>query len=149
MASYKEPSTEPGVPDEWAELQNAQRLALSLPKTGMAVTNDIGMADDVHPVNKRDVGQRLALAARHVAYGESLVHSGPMQRGVRFADRAAIVDFDNGGAALSVRGGGNQVRGFEVAGADRVFHPARARIEASAAQVPAPTRRPRNGVLMS
>ena len=68
------------------------------------------------------------MAARHVAYGEALVYSGPMQRGVRFADHSAIVDFDNGGAALAVRGGGN-VSGFEVAGADRAFHPARARIE--------------------
>ena len=113
----------------WSVLRESQTATLSLPATAQVVTIDIGDRDDIHPRNKRDVGQRLALAARHVAYGESLVHSGPMQRGARFADRAARVQFDNGGAALAARGGGDDVIGFEVAGADRVFHPARARIE--------------------
>jgi sialate O-acetylesterase len=109
-------------------LRESQAATLSLPATGQVVTVDIGDRDDIHPRNKRDVGQRLALAARSVAYGESLVHSGPIQRAVRFADHAAIVDFDSGGAALAVRGGGD-VAGFELAGADQVFHPAHARIE--------------------
>jgi len=112
----------------WSVLRESQTATLSLPATGQVVTIDIGDRDDIHPRNKRDVGQRLALVARHVAYGESLVHSGPMQRGVRFADHTAIVQFDNGGAALAVRGGGD-LSGFEIAGADRVFHPARARID--------------------
>ena len=112
----------------WSVLRESQTATLSLPATGQVVTIDIGDRADIHPRNKRDVGQRLALAARHVAYGESLVHSGPMQRGLRFADRSAIMDFDNGGAALTVRGGGD-LSGFEVAGVDRVFHPARARID--------------------
>lgn len=112
----------------WSVLRESQTATLSLPATGQVVTIDIGDRDDIHPRNKRDVGQRLALVARHVAYGESLVHSGPMQRGVRFADHSAIVDFDNGGAALVARGG-SDVQGFEVAGSDRVFHPARARIQ--------------------
>lgn len=112
----------------WSVLRESQTATLSLPATGQVVTIDIGDRDDIHPRKKRDVGQRLASAARHVAYGEALVYTGPMQRGLRFADHSAIVDFDNGGAALAVRGGGN-VSGFEVAGADRVFHPARARID--------------------
>ena len=112
----------------WSVLRESQTATLSLPATGQVVTIDIGDRADIHPRNKRDVGQRLALAARHVAYGEALVYSGPMQRGVRFADHAAIVDFNTGGAALVARGGGG-VQGFEVAGADRVFHPARARID--------------------
>ncbi|HSD16136.1 MAG TPA: sialate O-acetylesterase [Thermomonas sp.] len=113
----------------WSVLRESQAATLSLPATGQVVTLDIGDRDDIHPRNKRDVGQRLALLARHVAYGESLVHSGPIHRDVRFADHAARIRFDAGGAALAVRGGGTQVQGFEVAGADRVFHPAQARIE--------------------
>ena len=112
----------------WSVLRESQTATLALPATGQVVTLDIGDAADIHPRTKRDVGQRLALAARSVAYGESLVHSGPMQRGVRVAGHAAFVNFDTGGASMTVRGGGD-LHGFEVAGADRVFHPARARIE--------------------
>lgn len=113
----------------WSVLRESQTATLSLPATGQVVTIDIGDRDDIHPRNKRDVGQRLALAARHVAYGESLVYSGPTHRDVRFGDHAARIRFDGGGATLAVRGGGIDVHGFEIAGADRRFHPALATIE--------------------
>ena len=62
----------------WALLREAQAEALKLPATGMAVTIDIGEWNDIHPLNKKDVGARLALAARKVAYGENdVVYSGP------------------------------------------------------------------------
>lgn len=113
----------------WAVLRESQTAALSLPATAQVVTLDIGNSLDIHPRNKQDVGKRLALAARSVAYGETLVHRGPVHRHVRFADHAAWLDFDDGGAALTARSGGRDLQGFVVAGADRVFHPARARIE--------------------
>ncbi|MEO6134720.1 MAG: sialate O-acetylesterase, partial [Ginsengibacter sp.] len=61
----------------WAELREAQTLTLSLPHTGMAVITDIGMADDIHPKNKQDVGKRLAAIALHDAYGKNIVYGGP------------------------------------------------------------------------
>ncbi|MFW5710297.1 MAG: sialate O-acetylesterase, partial [Bacteroidota bacterium] len=77
LANFMEPSPEPRDA-EWAELREAQTMALSLPATGMASAIDIGEADDIHPRNKQDVGYRLSLAARKIAYNEDIVYSGPM-----------------------------------------------------------------------
>jgi sialate O-acetylesterase len=128
LANFKEPSTEPGIPDEWAELQNAQRLALSLPKTGMAVINDIGMADDVHPLNKRDVGYRLARWALAKDYGKSgVVVSGPLFKGSKVEGSSVRIEFDHA-RGLKSRDGGPLKR-FEIAGADRKWVWADATIE--------------------
>ncbi|KMM77623.1 9-O-acetylesterase [Xanthomonas sp. NCPPB 1128] len=113
----------------WAQLRESQTRTLALPATGQAVTIDIGMPDNIHPTNKQDVGHRLALVARHVAYGETLVYSAPVFARATFADGQARAMFDMMGSALAVRGGGSVVRGFALAGADRRFHPAQARIE--------------------
>ncbi|WP_313343959.1 sialate O-acetylesterase [Stenotrophomonas sp.] len=118
-----------GDESPWAVLRESQSAALSLPKTAQVVTIDIGNASDIHPRNKRDVGARLALAARHVAYGETGVFSGPVRQAVRFDGDQAVVAFNLHGSALAVRGGGTQVQGFMLAGADRRFHPAQGRIE--------------------
>ena len=67
----------------WPELRDAQTQTLTLPDTGMAVTLDIGSEKNIHPPDKLDVGHRLALAARHVAYGENLVYSGPTYAGLK------------------------------------------------------------------
>ena len=134
LASFGSGADAPGE-SPWSVLRESQSATLALPATAQVVTIDIGDRKDIHPRNKRDVGERLALAARAVAYGESLVHRGPMHRAVRFTGKAARIDFDTGGAALAVRGGGSQLHGFEVAAADRVFHPARARIEGDAVVV--------------
>ena len=113
----------------WSVLRESQSATLALPGTAQAVTIDIGDADDIHPRNKQEVGRRLALAARHVAYGESLMYSGPLYRAVEFEGRNARIAFDTQGSTLAVRGGGQAVQGFEVAGDDRRFHPAQATIE--------------------
>ncbi|MFT3754637.1 MAG: sialate O-acetylesterase [Pseudoxanthomonas sp.] len=123
-----------GSNSPWALVRESQTATLSLSATAQVVTIDIGNSHDIHPRNKQDVGKRLALAARHVAYGESGVFSGPMQRGVHFDGAAARVQFDNGGATLAVRGGG-ELHGFELAGDDKVFHPAQARIDGDAVTV--------------
>jgi sialate O-acetylesterase len=64
----------------WPELREAQLQTLRLNNTGMAVTIDIGDSGDIHPKNKQDVGLRLALPARALAYGQKLVYSGPIFR---------------------------------------------------------------------
>ena len=85
----------------WALMREAQTEALKLPATGMAVTIDIGEWNDIHPLNKKDVGTRLALAARKVAYGENdVVYSGPTYKSMEIKRRKIIILFDNTGSGL-------------------------------------------------
>jgi sialate O-acetylesterase len=130
LANFRLPTTEPGDDDPWPLLQNRMRLVLdTTPKTGMAIINDVGEADDIHPWNKHDVGDRLALWALAKDYGKDLVaHSGPLYRAIKFRDKEARVFFDQVGNGLGVRGGGKLKR-FEIAGEDKVWHWANARIE--------------------
>ncbi len=111
----------------WADLREAQRQTLSLANTGMAVTIDIGNPDNVHPTDKQDVGQRLALAARVIAYGEKIEDSGPTLRKAVREGAGLRVWFDHTTGGLVAKGGA--VKGFEIAGADRTFVAADARIE--------------------
>lgn len=112
----------------WSVLRESQSAALSLPATAQVVTIDIGDAADIHPANKQDVGKRLALAARRVAHGESVSWHGPRFTAAGFINGEARIAFDIGSAALAVRGGGDLIRGFVLAGDDHVFHVAEARI---------------------
>lgn len=110
------------------EIREAQLRALEMTRqTAMVVTTDIGDADDIHPSNKAPVGERLALAARALAYNEPVIYSGPLYEGVDFEDGRAMVSFASVGPGL-VAGDGEPLRGFTIAGKDRVFHPARAEI---------------------
>jgi sialate O-acetylesterase len=130
--------------NDWVLVQEAQTQSLELRATGQAVINDIGADKDIHPKNKQDVGARLALAARHVAYQEQLVYSGPR---LRTATIESATGGDRGnkvrvwlssvGGGLKTRGGG-ELKGFEVAGPDQVWAPAEARIDGSTVVVSAP-----------
>src|SRR5689334_14785196 len=93
------------APDSaWPELREGQRQALQLRNTGMAVTIDIGTPDNIHPPDKKTVGERLSLAARAIAYGESIEYSGPLPRQVAAEPHALRVWFDHA-AGLMARGG--------------------------------------------
>ena len=121
LANFREPSSEPGNNDPWPLLQDRMRRVLdSTPKTGMAIINDVGEAKDIHPKNKHDVGERLALWALAKDYGKALVHCGPLYRSSSFADGAATVQFDHVGDGLKSRDGAELER-FEIAGADQVW----------------------------
>jgi sialate O-acetylesterase len=140
LANYGGAGTEPGT--EWVELREAQRETLAVAGTAMVVTNDIGDTVNIHPKNKRDVGERLALAARAVAYGEKLVHSGPHFRRATQEGDTLRLWFDFAESGLRSRAA-ETLEGFVIAGEDRVFHPALARIDGqtivvSAAAVPRP-----------
>jgi sialate O-acetylesterase len=119
---------ETGPQSEWPILRESQVKALDLANTGMAVTIDIGASHDIHPTNKQDVGHRLALAARAIAYKESVVYSGPLFRQLSTEGNQARVWFDHSGSGLAVRGDGG-LTGFTVAGPDHSFVPAEARID--------------------
>ena len=113
---------------EWPELREAQTMTLGLRNTGMAVTIDIGDSEDIHPANKQDVGHRLALAARSVAYGREVVHSGPSYRQLTREGSNIRLWFDNVGGGLKAADGGS-LNGFVIAGPDREFHEAGAYID--------------------
>lgn len=131
LAGFRAAVAGPVQPDSWAEIREAQRLtALRTPATGMAVAIDLGDPADIHPRRKRPVGERLARAARAVAYQHQLVAFGPEPRTMAVgADGEVTVRFDHVGGGLSELGGGG-LRGFALAGEDGAFHAARAEIRA-------------------
>jgi sialate O-acetylesterase len=128
LANINDAAPQP-VESEWAELREAQTMALSLPKTGMAVTIDIGEANDIHPKNKRDVGKRLALAALHVAYGKDIVYTGPVFKSMKIEGQKVRITFDYGGSNPIIKDKYGYVKGFAIAGLDRKFHWAKGELE--------------------
>jgi sialate O-acetylesterase len=111
----------------WASIREAQAAALDLPDTGMAVTIDIGVAEDVHPRNKQDVGKRLWLNARKIVFGDNLVYSGPVYHQHKVEGNKIVVSFEHIGGGLVAAEDG-RVNGFTVAGADKSFYLATAEI---------------------
>ncbi|MGA8151854.1 MAG: sialate O-acetylesterase [Terriglobales bacterium] len=109
----------PGEKD-WAELREAQLMALHLPNTGLAVTIDLGEANNLHPHKKAEVGQRLALWALGTTYGRDVVYSGPLYDSMKIESNRIRIHFKQVGSGLEARA--SNLRGFTVAGADRVFH---------------------------
>jgi sialate O-acetylesterase len=140
--------------ENWPNLRDAQLQTLSLPATGMATAIDIGLPTNIHPMDKMDVGKRLALAARHVAYGEDLVYSGPIFQDAKKEGNGLRVGFHDVGSGLEIGqapwvGPGaptlpaDHLVGFELAGADGQWKPADAKIDGndvvvSSPDVPAP-----------
>jgi sialate O-acetylesterase len=113
----------------WAELREAQTLTLKLPKTGMAVTTDIGNPKDVHPINKQDVGKRLAATALKNTYNQDVLPSGPLFESAIFDAKKCVISFKYVGKGLIVKDRYGYLKGFEVAGDDRIFYYARAEIQ--------------------
>ncbi|MDD3194453.1 MAG: sialate O-acetylesterase [Paludibacter sp.] len=104
----------------WAETREAQMSALREPATGMAVAIDLGEWNDIHPLNKRDVGNRLALLARKIAYKEKkLIASGPTYKSMKVKNGRAEISFTNIGAGLMTRD--EPLKGFAIAGFDGKF----------------------------
>ncbi len=122
-------------PRNCAELREAQVGALALPRTGMAVTMDIGNPANIHPGNKHEVGRRLALWALAHDYGrQDLVYSGPLYASSRVEGDRIVISFDHVAEGL-ITLDGEAPSHFEIAGSDREFRPAEARIEGDAVVV--------------
>ena len=133
--------------NRWPVIREAQRKALTLPATGMAMTIDIGDPDDLHPPIKKPVAERLVLAARHVAYGEDIVYSGPLYQAMAVEGEKIRITFTNTGGGLIIgarpvispqqkpEAAADFLQGFEVAGADGIFQPAKAEIQKNAVAV--------------
>ena len=111
----------------WAELREAQTMALQLTNTGMCVTTDL-VTDprDIHPTNKQEVGKRLAAIAQKNLYGKNMICTGPSYKSMEIKDKQIIITFDNLGTGLFTPDKYGYLKGFEVAGEDQVFHYAKA-----------------------
>ncbi len=112
----------------WAVLRQQQLNALAVPNTAMAVAIDLGEWNDIHPDNKKDVGIRLALAARKLAYKEELVYSGPLYQSAKIDGGKIILSFQHTGSGL-ITNDGEELSEFAIAGADKKFVWAKAKIE--------------------
>ncbi|MCK5766356.1 MAG: chitobiase/beta-hexosaminidase C-terminal domain-containing protein [Bacteroidales bacterium] len=119
-----------------AALRDAQRKSLDIPNTGMAVTMDIGNPDDIHPLNKKDVGKRLAAWALNKDYGKDIIYSGPLYNGFEIEGAGIRIFFDHVMSGLGSNG--EELSHFEIAGEDKVFYPARAAIEGKSVLVKSP-----------
>ena len=105
----------------WALMREAQLEALKLPNTGLAVAIDLGEWNDIHPGNKKHIGDRLAMAAQKIAYGDDeVVYSGPIFKSSGIEGDKIILTFDHTGSGL-VSGNGESLHHFAIAGADKIF----------------------------
>jgi sialate O-acetylesterase len=128
LANFMEAKDQP-TESSWAELREAQLKTLDVANTAMAVAIDIGEWNDIHPLNKEDVGKRLALAAQKVAYGdEEVVCSGPIYQSMKIQDNKIIITFTNIGSGLTAKGDG-ELKHFAIAGSNKEFVWAKAKIE--------------------
>ncbi len=118
LCNHHQPPSQPGE-SNWAELRKAQLAALALPNTAVTVNIDLGEANNIHPRNKQDVGYRLALAGRRVAYGEANVADSPSYESVQVAGNKATVRFRTVAGGLVAKGG--PLRQFAIAGQDKKF----------------------------
>ncbi len=139
LAGYGNKKPQPpeiGADDTWAELQWTQlQTAITLQKCGIAVANDIGEENDIHPKNKQEVGRRLALQALAKDYGrKDLVPGGPIYGGGDTMGNKYMISFSNIGGGLKSRDGGD-LKGFIIAGEDKVWKPAKAKVVGKQVQV--------------
>ena len=128
LANFKRPNTTP-QDDAWADLREAQTTTLNVEYTGMAVAIDIGDSLNIHPLNKQDVGKRLMLSALKVAYGKDIVHSGPTYKSMQVSHNVATIDFNHVGSGLLIKNKYGYINEFEIAGEDRIFRWAKAKLE--------------------
>ena len=113
---------------DWALLRDAQLKSLSVTRTAMVVAIDLGEWNDIHPDNKKDVGERLALAAQKMAYGDNLVYSGPIYKSAVADGNKIIISFDHVGGGLITRDG-EEISDIAIAETDKKFVWAKAKIE--------------------
>jgi len=113
---------------QWAGLRESQLRSLSVPNTAMVVAIDLGEWNDIHPDNKKTVGERLALAAEKLAYGENIVYSGPIYESSKVEGNKITISFGSVGSGL-IANDGEELSEFAIAGADKKFVWAKAKIE--------------------
>ncbi len=113
---------------QWAGLRESQLKSLSVPNTAMVVAIDLGEWNDIHPDNKKTVGERLALAAEKLSYGENIIYSGPIYESSKVEGNKITISFSSVGSGL-IANDGEELSEFAIAGADKKFVWAKAKIE--------------------
>jgi len=119
LPNFRAPQQEPVETSGWVIVQEQMLKTLAVANTGMAITIDVGEADDIHPKNKQDIGKRLALWALGTTYGQDIVYSGPIYKSMCKQDGKIVLDFDHTGDGLVAKGG--KLKGFAIAGEDQEF----------------------------
>ena len=119
LPNFRAPQQAPVETSGWVIVQEQMRKTLCEPNTGMAITIDVGEANDIHPKNKQAVGKRLALWALGTTYGQELVYSGPLYKSMSAQDGKIAIKFEHAGKGL--KAAGDKLKGFAIAGADRKF----------------------------
>ena len=154
LPNYKAIQTQPSETSGWVMVRNAELLSLRLKNTGLAITTDVGQANDIHPKNKQAVGMRLALWALGTTYEQDIVYSGPLFSSWQLKEPSVTatgkekpgrldIYFDHIGDHLKTSDG-EDIKGFAIAGEDRVWHFAKAklvdgsRVQLTHKKVPAP-----------
>ncbi len=127
LANFRKAPAEPGE-SAWAELREAQTMALKLKVTGMALAIDVGDANNIHPKDKETVGNRLELAALKKGYRKDIVYSGPMYQSMKIAGNKIEISFTKTGTGLISIDGSDELKAFSIAGTDKKFYWAKARI---------------------
>ena len=135
LANNGRKQTKP-VEGGWAEIREAQMMALTLPNTAMAVITDTSSDGNMHPPEKLPVGHRLALAALATAYGQKIEFSGPLYDSMQVEGNAIRLKFTHVGGGLEAKGG--KLEGFAIAGADSKWVWADAKIEGETVLVSSP-----------
>ncbi|MDB6151552.1 MAG: hypothetical protein JWL90_5 [Chthoniobacteraceae bacterium] len=136
LPNFMARSAEPGTPSGWAAVRESMLKTLALPNTGMSVNMDIGEANDIHPKNKQEIGRRLSLWALAKVYGKDLPYAGPFYDKLQVNGAEAILTFKNTNGGLAARGG--DLKGFIVAGADKKWAWATAKIDGDRVVLSAP-----------
>jgi sialate O-acetylesterase len=118
LANLGVPNKQPVV-SGWATLRDAQRRVLNLPNTGMAVAFDLGEWNDIHPLNKKELANRLALEAQRTAYGNTdVLSSGPLYKSMEVQNQSIVITFSSVGEGLFTN---SLLEGFQIAGDDGTF----------------------------
>lgn len=120
LPNFRKPQDKPSE-SLWAVLRESQSEALKIPNTAQAVIIDIGDAKSVHPLNKKEVGYRLSLAAEKLKYGKNIEFSGPVYKSMEIKENKIILNFDHIGNGLLVKDKYGYLKGFTIAGKDKKF----------------------------
>ncbi len=129
LANFQSITDDPNRPSNWAVLRASQSKALDLENTGQAIAIDIGDTWDIHPKNKQEVGRRLSLIARKVAYQEDIVFSGPVYESMILEGNKIRLKFKHIGSGIIANDSAEFLESFIIAGKNRKFEWAKATIE--------------------
>jgi sialate O-acetylesterase len=136
LPGFKKPVDDPAAPSGWALIREAMLKSRSLPNTGTAIVIDAGDANNIHPKDKQTVGKRLGLWARANVYGEKIPSSGPLPAGHEVKGGSIVLKFTHTDGGLKSKDA--ELKGFAIAGEDRKWVWATAKIEGETVVVSSP-----------